>query len=269
MKKSNAIAISNARHLADITTLLAAAKSADEAREIFAERYPSDREQALTPPEGEAKEPEFWQNLIEVAKELEQRCLHLDFDAELILWSDAAAEGREVLYTGRLRDGSQGVIFVPHVLEVIDDPEDAIIIDNRGGKFFDNAGHDLREQQVYYSDGFGDSVPFHERIGVRPTYIGLDFESEIAVAEILRRISRDLIGGEVETIQRDQLLCALKDADRCDNVYPLESVIEALQTEELDRYEQTCIAINERWALDVTDPYFAAWIWEKLTIYAD
>lgn len=268
MQQSKDIAIANARKFADITTLLAAAKDADEAREIFAERYPSDREQALTPPEGEANEPKFWLNLIEVAKELEQRCLHLDFDAELILWSDTEAEGREVLYTGRLRDGSKGVIFVPHVLEVIDDPEDATIIDNIG-KFFENRGLDLRENQVYYSDGFGDSAPFHERIGQGRTDIGLDAISEEDVAEELRRISRDLIGGEVETIRRDQLLCSLKDADRCDNVYPLESVIDALKTEELDRYEQTCIAINERWALDVTDPYFAAWLWENLTIYAD
>ena len=263
MQKSNKIAISNARQFADITTLLAAAKDADEAREIFAERYPSDREQALTPPVGEAKEPEFWLNLIETAKELEQRCLHLDFDAELILWGDAAAEGREVLYTGKLRDGSDGVIYIPHVLEVIDDPDDATIINNIG-KFFENRGHDLREQQVYYSDGFGDSAPFHERIGQRRTDIGLDAISEEDVAEELRRISRDLIGGEVETIRRDQLLCALKDADKFENAMPIESVIDALKTEELDRYEPIGIAINERWALDVTDPYFAAWLWENL-----
>ena len=52
MQSINNNAISNARRLADITTLLAAAESADEAREVFRARYPDARDQDLTPPEG-------------------------------------------------------------------------------------------------------------------------------------------------------------------------------------------------------------------------
>ena len=270
MKNANNIAISNARQFADITTLLAAAKSADEAREIFRERYPSDREQSVTPPEGEANEPKFWLNLIETAKELKRRCLHFDcrhFDlpCEFILASDIESEGREILYTGKLRDGRQGVIYLPQVIEVYDDRDRAVEIENFcDGKFYDNAGSDPHDKLVDYSDGFGDGAPFHTFVNSTPCDLELGDDVEQAVAEILRRIDRDLIGEEVGLIRSDLLLCAICDRDVCDPVLPVNEAIEKFKTAKLGRWDSIAVAIDDETVLDLTDPYFAAWLLENL-----
>lgn len=276
MQKSNKIAISNARQFADITTLLAAAKDADEARKIFRERYPSDREQSVTPPEGEANEPEFWLNLIETAKELERSCLHFDcrhfdLDCAFILGKDteAEAEGLEILYTGRLRDGSQGVIYLPQVIEVYDNLDRAVEIENCwDGNFFDNAGSNLDDNQVYYCEFGDDDVPFHKRVNLTPYSIGfsidLDFDQQQTVAEILRRIERDLIGEKVGLIRLDQLLCAIM-SDYCGPVLPIDEAIKKFKTEKLGKWDSIAVAIDDEIVLDLTDTYFAAWLWENLT----
>lgn len=266
MQESNKIAISNARQFADITTLLAAAKSADEARAIFRERYPSDSEQAMTPPEGEPGEPEFWLELIEVAKELESRVLHLDFDCQFVLSSAAEAEGREVLYTGRLRDGSQGVIYIPHVLDVYDDPELAIIVENnRDGKFFDNTGRDPHDEQVEIVELIDENDdPIRLGLSARVD-LGLDAEREEAVAVTMRRIESELIGREVGAIRSDLLLCAIQDRDYFgDAVLPISDAIKKFKTEKIDDWFSLAAVIDDEKVLVLSDPYFAAWLLENL-----
>lgn len=275
MQKSNNIAIANARRLADITTLLAAAKSADEAREIFRARYPSAHEQALTPPEGAANEPEFWRRLIETAKEFEGRCLHLDFDAEFVLASAPKAEGRETLYEGALRDGSQGVIYVPQALEVYDDPELADLIWNNGSyrpgygpddSFVADSGRDPDEWRVEWreqTDANGDPIRMVLDTSV-PLRLG--DEREATVADIMRRIERELIGHDVGSIRSDLLLSSIQDrADSDCSIMLIDDAIEHFRSKPADDWFAIAASIDEEKVLNLTDPYFCAWIVENMT----
>lgn len=272
MKNSNSIAISNARKLADITTLLAAAKNADEAREIFRGRYPSESEQALTPPEGEANEPQFWLNFIETAKKLEANCLHLDFDAQYILAHAPTADGREILYEGRLRDGSDGVIFVPHALDVHDDPELADAVENDGlacvgcdpdEGFVDahRAGHDPDDMMVEYvelEDDNGDPIGWGLDSRVD---LGLSEERAAAVAAILRQIDAEFLGWNGAPIRSDLLLCAIRDRDYSwGAVLPIDEAIRKFKTEELEDCFALATPIDDEKVLVLSDHYFAAWL---------
>lgn len=269
MQQSNKIAIANARQLADITTLLSAANSADEAREIFRERYPFDFELASTPPKGEPGEPEFWLELIKVASRLDWHGLHLDFDAQFILACTAEAEGREILYSGRLRDGSQGVIYILHVLEVFDDPEMATIVENNGvvdfGDF-DNTGLSSEYIIKYHDEEFDAEGELKSPAGLKAgcDLVSLDSAQQQAIAEALLLIWHDLFGRDGGPIRYDQLMCAVKDAQDCVFALPVDAAIEKFKTEALGAYDQVAIAIDENTALDLTDPYFTAWLWENM-----
>lgn len=278
MQKSNNIAIANARKLADITTLLAAAKNADEAREIFRGRYPSESEQALTPPEGEANEPQFWLNFVETAKQLDRCCLHLDFDAEYILAHAPTAEGREILYEGRLRDGSDGVIYIRHALDVIDDPELSEPIENDGvsccvGHDLDEgfvdaqrAGHDPDEWRVEWreqTDANGDPIRMVLDTSV-PLRLG--DEREATVADIMRRIERELIGHDVGSIRSDLLLSSIQDRTDSDcSIMLIDDAIEHFRSKPADDWFAIAASIDEEKVLNLTDPYFCAWIVENMT----
>ena len=262
MQQSNKIAIANARQLADITTLLSAANSADEAREIFRERYPFDFELASTPPKGEPGEPEFWLELIKVASRLDWHGLHLDFDAQFILACTAEAEGREILYSGRLRDGSQGVIYIPHVLKVTDDPENAIIIENCD---FDNIG--FSSELRYYDEEFdaeGELKSCPARLEAYYDSIRLNPDQQQAIAEALLRIDRELFGANVRSIKYDQLMCAVKETRYCHHVVSVDEAIKKFKTETLNAVDTVEIAIDDDVSLDMTEPYFATWLWVNL-----
>lgn len=278
MQKSNKIAIANARRLADITTLLARAESADEAREIFRGRYPSESEQALTPPEGEANETQFWLNFTEFAKKLERNRLHLDFDAQYILAHAPTADGREILYEGKLRDGSDGVIYILHALDVIDDPELSEVIENDGitccvgheldEGFIDaqHAGHDPSEWRVEWRERYdAEGDPIGWRLETSDEFGLGDEERQDAIAAILARIDSEMFGGRGGPIRSDLLLCAIQDRSYFKAPMPIDAAIEKFKTEKIDNWFSLAAVIDDEKVLVMSDPYFAAWLLENLT----
>lgn len=283
MQSINNNAISNARRLADITTLLAAAESADEAREVFRARYPDARDQDLTPPEGAPGEPEFWLRFAETARKLERNCLHFDFDAEYILATAPTAEGREILYEGALRDGSDGVIYVCHVLDVIDDPELSDLIENDGvtcavGHDLDEgfvdaqrAGHDPDEWRVEWRERYdAEGDPIGWRLESRDG-LGLDDERESAVAAIMARIDSEIFAGRASPIRSDLLLSSIQNRSLFAGrsaITLIDEAVEKLKTGDVEDWFALAAPIDDEKVLVMSDPYFQAWLWENLKICA-